>query len=89
MTYLAQVRQLHFKNDWLLLLHVPTMHPFLLIKQSKKLGMSHKEIATIGIARVVAWEGQNKSTDVWLRVAGNWLHSTHCFLSLSHAKERK
>lgn len=89
LTYLAQVRQLPFKNAWHPLHRVYTMHPFLLIKPSKNAGISHKEIATIGTVRVAAWGGQNKSTGAWLRVADSWQRSTIYISSPSHAKGKK
>lgn len=89
LTYLAQVRQLHFKSAWLSIQSVSIMPPFLLIKPNKKLGISHKEIATIGIAHVADLDAPSKSMGVWLRVAGHWLHNIHFTLSLSLAGERK
>jgi hypothetical protein len=65
------------------------MHPFLLIRTKQKHGMSHKEIVTIGIAHVVAWDEQSKNTDVWYRVAGYWLKRINFTLSLSPVGERK
>jgi len=89
LTYLAQVRQLHFKSEWLKVVYVPTMRLFLPTKQSKKHGMWHKAIVTIGIARVVDWDGQSKNTDVWYQVAGNWHHNSRFISSRSLAEGRK
>lgn len=89
LTYLAQVRQLPFKSELLPVVHAYTMHPFLLIKPSKNAGTSHREIVTIGIVRAAVWGGQNKSTGVWLRVAGSWQRGTIYTSSPSRAKEKK
>lgn len=89
LTYLAQVRQLHFKNDKPLLHHAYIMLPFLHIKRSKNVGISRKGIVIIGIVRDAVWAEPNKSTGVWLKVAGNLVLSSLYFLSQSHAKGRR
>lgn len=89
LTYLAQVRQLHFKSEWLYPLLVPITPHFLPIKPNKKLGILHKEIVIIGIVRVADWVEQSKSMGAWLKVVGFWLKTMICISSQSHAKERK
>lgn len=89
LTYLAQVRQPHLKSEWLYLFHVFTMHPFLLMKRRKKHGTSHKEIAIIGIVHDAVWVVQNRSTGVWLKVAGNWQKTSRFILSRSLAEEKR
>jgi len=65
LTYLAQVPQLPFKNAW----HYPhrayTMHPFLLIRLSKRYGISHRGIVITGIVPAVDWDGRSRSMDAW------------------------
>lgn len=89
LTYLAQVRQLHFRNAWLVIAFVPTMRHFLHIKPSKKHGIFRKETVIIGIARVVDLVGQKQNMVVWSRVAGNWQKNTIYISSRPHAGERK
>lgn len=89
LTYLAQVRQQPLRSDTLILLHVLTMLPFLLIPRYKKSGVSHREIVIIGTALGVGWVVQNRSTGVWLKVAGYWLKTTRYILSRSLAGEGK
>ncbi len=89
LTYLAQVRQLHYRNAKLYHRLVSITLHFLPIKQSKKAGISRKEIATIGIVRDVDWDGQSKNMVVWSTVAGNWLKRMIYISSQSHAKGKK
>lgn len=77
LTYIAQVRQLHFKSAWLRLIHVPFPLRILLIKMLQDVGTSHKGIATIGIVRAVVWDEQSKNMDAWYQVAGHWLRATN------------
>lgn len=89
LTYLAQVRQLPFRSEWLLLLPVPTMHPILPIKTTQKYGTSHKGIVTTGTVLAVVWEEQSKNMVAWLKVAGYWHKRTSFILSPSPAEERR
>lgn len=89
LTYLAQVRQLPLKNGNSRLFRAFTMHPFLLIRQSKRRGTSHREIVITGIVPAAAWDGRNKNMGAWLKGVGNWRQNTICTLSQSHAGERK
>jgi len=72
LTYLAQVRQLPFRNVWLFHPYANITPHILHIKPLKKHGISRKETAIIGIVPVAAWVGQSKSMVAWLRVVGYW-----------------
>jgi len=89
LTYLAQVRQLPYKNEWLYPLSVLTTRHILHIKTSKRRGTSRKEIVIIGTVRVAALAGRNKNTEGWWKVVGYWQKHTISISSRSHAKGRK
>lgn len=89
LTYLAHLRQLHFKKDMLLIAHVFTMPLFSPIRYRGKSGVLHRGIATIGIAQDAAWAVQNRNMGVWLKVAGYWLKTTRYISSRSLAEVRK
>jgi len=89
LTYLAQVRQLPFKNVWLYLHPAPIAPRILAMKPSKKLGTSLKEIVIIGTVPDAAWVVRNRSMAVWLKDAGRWHKTTRYFLSLSRARGGK
>lgn len=86
LTYLAQVRQLHFKNDNFLTNHAPIMHPILHTKKPGVFGLSCKAIVTTGTVLDADLEGQNKSTVAWLEAVERWLKLCPCISSRSRAK---
>jgi hypothetical protein len=89
LTYLAQVRQLPFRNALPLHRHAPIMPHILLTKTGQKHGISHKETAITGTVHVVAWEEPSRSMGVWLKDVGHWHKTTLCFSSPSHAEGKK
>jgi len=89
LTYLAQVRQLLFKNVKQCRIVVRIMPRILLIQHSKKYGMSRKEIVIIGTVQDADLAGQSKNTVEWYKVVGSWRKPKNCFLSRSHVEERK
>jgi hypothetical protein len=89
LTYLAHLKQLPFKNEWQRIALVSTMLPFLLTQRKGKLGGLHKETVIIGIVQDAVWGVQNKSTGVWLKVAGHWHKVLTFTLSLSPVEGRK
>lgn len=89
LTYLAQVRQLPFKNVWLCPRAARITPRILHIQPYKKYGQSRKVIVTIGIVRAVVWDEQNRNMGAWLQAVGHWLNPMIYSLSPSHAGERK
>jgi hypothetical protein len=89
LTYLAQVRQLHFKSDNLRIARVLIMPRFLLIQHRKKAGQLRKGIATTGIVHDAVWVGRNKSMVAWSKDAERWQKRTIYISSQSLAKGRK
>lgn len=72
LTYLAQVRQVPYRNVWLLTPHASITRHSLLTPHRGKYGALHRGIVTIGTVRVVDWDALNKNTGVWLRVVETW-----------------
>lgn len=89
LTYLAQVRQLPYKNEWLYPQSVLTTRHILHIKPNKRRGTSRRGIVIIGTVRVAALAGRNKNTVGWWKVVGYWQRNTNCISSPSHAEGRK
>jgi hypothetical protein len=89
LTYLAQVRQLPFKNGLLLPVRVSTTRRILLIKQHRKLGTSRKGIVITGIVLVAGWEELNRNTGVWSMVVGYWRKTPICISLRSLVEARK
>jgi len=89
LTYLAQVRQLPYKNVWLQMPVARIMPRILHIKPNKKHGISRKAIVITGIVRAVVWDAQNRNMDVWSKVVEISRKSTIFTLSQSPVAERK
>jgi hypothetical protein len=89
LTYLAQVRQLPSKSGRLYRHLVPITLPFSRTKRSKRVGMSHREIVTIGIVPDAVWVEQSKSTGAWSTVVVLSPYISRYISSRSLVGERK